>query len=239
LAEQNLLVSTDIGRENAIAPSHEATTLSRWNIDAAAAAGKFLAWQHSAFRGEQTFITGDRSLDLRKWLWELELRTTVLIGALPSRSEQSTDLAERVSSRTRQLAETHVVQTLVNPDVCPKNVYLYDDRTIGVVDFEFCSGLGDPIYDVGFLVGHLLICGLLHPQESTIRMVDACLDAYAARCSIEHRMNDVAWYAACTVLYRDSGASCLAALGQSAKHASLLSWARGILDHNGGDFEEL
>lgn len=132
-----------------------------------------------------------------------------------------------------------MIQTLVNPDLCPKNVFVYPGSAVpGVFDFEFCSGVGDPIYDLGFLAGHLIITSALKEYPLSFPTA-ACITSYDTVYPLHDRLPDIAWYAACTVLYRRFGASKWPGLEALPPHHSLFQRAKSIILKKGGQIHEL
>lgn len=75
-----------------------------------------------------------------------------------------------------RLAQTRLA--LVHGDFSPKNLLIGQDRLI-VLDAE-CAWFGDPAFDTAFLLSHLFLKALLHPQ--VIRLAPGFWSAYSARC---------------------------------------------------------
>jgi hypothetical protein len=55
----------------------------------------------------------------------------------------------------------HTSDILVIMECCLKNIFQRQGNSVGAFDFEFASGVGDPAYDIGFLIGHYLLFTLL------------------------------------------------------------------------------
>ncbi len=75
-----------------------------------------------------------------------------------------------------RLAETQL--SLVHGDFSPKNLLVGPQRLV-VLDAE-CGWFGDPAFDTAFLLSHLHLKALLHPQA--IQLVPIFWNAYAAAC---------------------------------------------------------
>ena len=89
--------------------------------------------------------------------------------------------AERVPQATawlrqeaQRLSSTHAA--LVHGDFSPKNLLVSQDRIV-ILDAE-CGWFGDPAFDVAFLVTHLMLKTLLHPEAA--RLVGIFWSAYLA-----------------------------------------------------------
>ena len=97
-------------------------------------------------------------------------------------------------------------------DCCPKNIFQRQDKSVGIFDFEFASGAGDPAYDIGFLIGHYLLFSLL--KDSPATSIDAIANAmqtyFAEIQSIQSNspfITRMLKYAGATLLYRMAGSS--------------------------------
>lgn len=104
----------------------------------------------------------------------------------------------------------HTYDVVINLDCCPKNVF---ERagSIGVIDFEMASGVGDPAYDLGFLIGHYLIMAIVSRRVTAAsQAVEATLMAYKGHIgemwdgNFEQRLMK---YAGAVLLYRLVGSS--------------------------------
>ena len=97
-------------------------------------------------------------------------------------------------------------------DCCPKNVIVRKDRKIGVFDFELASWVGDPAYDLGFLIGHYLIHAIqnnapamsLQAIAGSIRAYFNEVESMAFQTGL---MTRTLKFAAATIFYRIAGAS--------------------------------
>jgi 5-methylthioribose kinase len=106
-----------------------------------------------------------------------------------------------------QMLATH--RCLVHGDYSPKNVLLGDDG-LWVVDFEV-GHLGDPVFDVAFLLNHLLLKAIHCPGtvDAYARCADAFWTAYVNGTSREVRPADayVFGHVGCLMVARVDGKS--------------------------------
>ncbi|MDZ4402632.1 aminoglycoside phosphotransferase family protein [Prosthecobacter sp.] len=86
------------------------------------------------------------------------------------------EVADLLRTEVARLAETKLA--LVHGDFSPKNLLTGPQRLI-VLDAE-CAWFGDPAFDTAFLLTHLHLKALLHPQA--IELVPAFWSAYTAAC---------------------------------------------------------
>lgn len=143
---------------------------------AATAAGRFLARCHVRSSRMRT-LWGEKETDLHHWKKMLALRTgDIDTSGLPSRIRRDLARLEKQSHEARQ-------NRLVVLDFVPKNV-LVADRGIGVIDLELSSSIGDPAYDLGIFVGHLIFWGICTSREKDYRaMLARVLESYQSEVS--------------------------------------------------------
>jgi 5-methylthioribose kinase len=117
------------------------------------------------------------------------------------------DLDALVRPYVEQMLATR--RCLVHGDYSPKNVLL-GDGDLWVVDFEV-GHLGDPVFDVAFLLNHLLLKAIHRPSAVTAyaRCADALWAAYANGTSREVRPADayVFGHVGCLMVARIDGKS--------------------------------
>lgn len=98
---------------------------------------------------------------------------------------------------------------LVHGDYSPKNVLLGDDG-LWVVDFEV-GHLGDPVFDVAFLLNHLLLKAIHRPStiDAYAQCAEAFWAAYTAGTSVEVRPVDayIFGHVGCLMVARVDGKS--------------------------------
>ena len=94
------------------------------------------------------------------------------------------DLRERLLALERRTAATHL--TLVHGDVSPKNILVRDSDPV-FLDAE-CAWYGDPAFDLGFCLNHLLLKCLWvrDAQAAFLACFDALTRAYLAGASWEN-----------------------------------------------------
>jgi 5-methylthioribose kinase len=128
------------------------------------------------------------------------------------------DLAPRVEALTAAMLDVSP-RCFVHADFSPKNILVHDIG-LTVVDFETAHA-GDPAYDLGFFLSHLLLKAVrAAPEEGPyLALTEAFLDAYRARtgpipADVEARAN--AHVAACA-LARIDGTSPVDYLDEPAR----------------------
>lgn len=147
-------------------------------IDAAVAgrAGSTLGRIHAQSWGDadvaRRFETGNHFHELR------------VAPYLLATAKAHPDLAAWIEQEADRLAHTH--RALVHGDFSPKNLLVAPTRLI-VLDCEV-AWYGDPAFDVTFLLSHLLLKSLHHPQdaERLFGLVDSFLAAYGKALGEEH-----------------------------------------------------
>lgn len=102
-------------------------------------------------------LWGDQDTDRLHWRTMLALRT-VGIETGPASWQIRNDLAavKRASDTASEQGDRN--RLLILNDV-PHNILLGTQR-IGVIDFELCSSIGDPAYDLGLFLGDYIFFGL-------------------------------------------------------------------------------
>ncbi len=225
ISSENLLVIEDISNGMVFPPNHSRAALAKWSVSPASKIGEFLACQHRDFQDKQLFISGSKDSDLDKWQWVFDLRTKFLLDIRDLSECQANLLNERIND----LKANHLSITLVNPDTCPKNIILYENGDIGIIDLEFCCGIGDPVFDLGFFAGHLLICGLCCSCDPLETLAVECINTYIREINVSfnnERLRDLEWYMACTILYRSFGPSRITDLNDSERFQALAQRAK-------------
>lgn len=135
-------------------------------IEYAKLAGEVLGRLHAAFWNDP--VARDRFATLSNFH---ALRIEPYLLTTASRVPEA---AEFLRNEAARLAQTQLA--LVHGDFSPKNLLVGPQRLI-VLDAE-CGWFGDPAFDTAFLLTHLHLKALLHPQA--IRLVHAFWSVYTA-----------------------------------------------------------
>lgn len=215
--ENNILVLTDVGGSGSLTVD-AAIEQGSLRLASAAQLGRCLGIMHRKSTDREFVIRGTREADSRHWATFLKLRTASL-------ASQSND--ERIRGKLRALYQQAMTEctsdVLLFIDFSPKNLIQRADSRLGVLDSELACGIGDPAYDLGFLLGDVLC----HASKSKIsaweieEIVCAMLHAYQVQnASISHprflqRLGD---YVAAVFLYRACGGSPDPTLGEAQRY---------------------
>jgi 5-methylthioribose kinase len=179
--------------------------------------GVYLAHQHSKTYNKVIIIGEDQNNDIKEWNFFLSLRTKDLLKnhSLADLKKELIDIYEKGSSNASHL--------LMHLDYCPKNILFFNDKRIAVLDFEFSSGIGDPAYDIGFIIGHYLLFAIVFSESGSA--IDSIFELYDAYCkgveklSFYKEFGERIWkYVGCTLLYRTIGASPDNSINQTQKN---------------------
>ena len=111
--------------------------------------------------------------------------------------------------------------TLVHGDFSPKNIMVYHDRDIYILDFEV-THTGNPVFDLAFLTAHLL-CKYFRAQNQRecdlLRFTaQSFLSAYKDAADVQPATS-LAWHSALIALARVEGTSLVNYLDESAQLA--------------------
>lgn len=165
----------------------------------------YLSNQHAATFNKKIIIRRRKDKELEHWDFFLSLRTKDLLTS-------SASFLEKELEETYNNGIKHSCDVLLHMDFCPKNIIYNKKKQIAIVDFEFSSGIGDPAYDMGFMLGHYLVFAIVKTEKQ--KAICAIYDAFRAYIdNVSHikEFGDIEkriWkYAACTMLYRIVGAS--------------------------------
>ena len=174
-------------------------------VKAASLIGCFLALVHQNTFKKITPVRGSYSLDKKNWLLFLNMRTKAIV-----RKGSNKALQEEITKLYQEgLQHTHPV--LIIMDCCPKNIICRSDGAISVIDFELASAVGDPAYDLGFLLGHFILFATLSGwPRSSICFIRQLLKSYFQHVTFLPQGNlylRTMKYAGCVLLYRMYGAS--------------------------------
>lgn len=201
--QNSILITPDLGASGFLQEDLEGGI---FDVDIARNIGDYIAYQHSATFNKNIVIRKTLAEEIKHWKFFLSLRTKSLL-----KNAALADLKKEIIN-VYEDGVTHTNKLLVHMDFCPKNILYSPGKNIAIVDFEFSSGLGDPAYDLGFIIGHYLLFAAISTHKHLA--VDSIFRIY------NHYLRNVwglvfstnigvrAWkYAGCTLLYRIMGAS--------------------------------
>lgn len=130
----------------------------------------FLAWCHRRSLIPPPFRETNKA-DRRHWKKLLQHHTTDLISGdiSPSLAVALNELY-RDSLRATREGFFHL-------DYTPANLFV--EQKLGIIDFERCSSVADPAFDVGTLLGHYCFTGVISDREKASAITaEAMLDQY-------------------------------------------------------------
>lgn len=204
--ENNILVLSDVKNEGVLL---ETSLLDgNFNERTAYLLGRFLGITHRSTLNKKIVVRGSEEEDIKNWYTFLSMRTKGVLEMdkfPPEVEKEVKELYDLAKSK-------HTIPVLINMDCVPKNAFERKDGSIGLHDFELASGVGDPAYDLGFLVGHYLIMGVIRKDKITaaIKAMKEILEGYDEEMKdLKDSTHDkrVVKYAGIIPLYRISGSS--------------------------------
>jgi 5-methylthioribose kinase len=141
-----------------------------------------------------------------------ELRVDPFYRTVASRNPA---LAGEVGAVVDRMLATR--RCLVHGDFSPKNV-LHGDDAVWVIDWEVAH-LGDPVFDLAFMISHLVCKSLRRPGDAAAlrRAADGFLAAYLEGAAVEVDPVYLAHQTACLVLARIDGKSPATYLDEDAR----------------------
>jgi len=178
-----------------------------FNNQVASRIGQFLGIVHNHTYMKDITVRGNKAEDKKNWQVFLNMRTRGIQSGLIK-----SDIAEKLADLYHDTLNNHTSEVLIIMDCCPKNIFQRPDESVGIFDFEFASGVGDPAYDIGFLIGHYLLFALLKgPSDTSIAAIGHCVQSYFTEIQ-SIRFNRIfitrmLTYAGATLLYRVAGSS--------------------------------
>jgi len=103
--------------------------------------------------------------------------------------------------------------SIVHGDFSPKNFMVTPTNQIYVLDFEV-THIGNPVFDLAFVLAHLLCKHIHAPDKVAAKLIKACADNFLSAYSIENlppksatEMKKLAWHVALIALARVEGKS--------------------------------
>jgi len=204
--KNNVVIMTDVAGKNGKLLQH-CLLAGEFNSQVASRIGQFLGIVHNHTYMKDITVRGNKAEDKKNWQVFLNMRTSGIQSGLIK-----SDIAEKLAGLYHNTLNNHTSDILVIMDCCPKNIFQRQGNSVGIFDFEFASGVGDPAYDIGFLIGHYLLFALLKgPSASSIAAIGHCVQSYFAEIqSIQFRspfITRMLKYAGATLLYRVAGSS--------------------------------
>ena len=204
--ENNILVLSDVKKDGILL---ETSMLNGdFNEKTAYYLGKFLGISHEKTLGKKIVIRGDEEEDLMNWYVFLNMRTKGIL--------QKEKFPENVQYEIKKLHDEvknkYTYDVVVNIDCCPKNVFERNDGSLGIIDFELSSGVGDPAYDLGFLMGHYLLIGVIRRDKiqeaiNSMRQILVGYDQEMRDFKDKNYDTRLIKYAGAAMIYRITGSS--------------------------------
>lgn len=145
----------------------------QFDAEHASRTGKLLRTMHEASRA----INETEKARMSDLTFFLELRIEPFYNAVahkhPELAAQIAALAEELTEETSELQ-----RCLVHGDFSPKNILIAPDGSPVLLDFEVCHW-GNPVYDLAFCIGHLILKGVhLARERDACLVIDAFSTAY-------------------------------------------------------------
>jgi tRNA A-37 threonylcarbamoyl transferase component Bud32 len=204
--KNNVLVLSDVMKDGILLEASLRNGI--FNEKPAYNIGKFLGIAHSATMNKCTAVRGSVEEDIRNWHIFLNMRTRGIC--------MKEDFGKNVMTELHSLYETakskKSCNVAINMDCCPKNIFERSDGSIGIVDFELASSVGDPAYDLGFLIGHYLIMAVIHRAmlDTSTKAIKCILNGYEKE--MKNLTDDsfterLIKYSGAILLYRVAGSS--------------------------------
>ena len=204
--ENNILALSDVKKDGILLE----TSMLNGNFNELTAyrLGEFLGVSNRNTMGKKIIIRGTPEDDLKNWHLFLNMRTRGIL----QREKFPDEVVSEIESLYNLAKGKYTKAVLVITDYCPKNVLERKDGKIGLVDFEQACGVGDLAFDLGFLMGHYLIIGVINKQkaESAIRAMKQILAGYNKEMAgLKDKYHDerLIKYAGAVMVYRITGSS--------------------------------
>jgi len=204
--KNNILIISDVKKGGVLL--EESLLNGNFNVKTAYNLGKFLGLSHKSTIGRKITIRGSEENDADNWEIFLKMRTKGIL----QKEKFSDDVVKNVNNVYEDVKSNHTNNVVINMDCCPKNVFERKDGSIGLVDFELASGIGDQAYDLGFLIGHYFLMGVIGRDniKDAIYAVKEILKAYDEQMkNLKDEEHDkrVIKYSGMVMIYRVTGSS--------------------------------
>ena len=138
--KNNILIISDVKKGGVLL--EESLLNGNFNVKTAYNLGKFLGLSHKSTIGRKITIRGSEENDADNWEIFLKMRTKGIL----QKEKFSDDVVKNVNNVYEDVKSNHTNNVVINMDCCPKNVFERKDGSIGLVDFELASGIGDQAY---------------------------------------------------------------------------------------------
>ena len=204
--KNNVVIMTDVAGKNGQLLQH-CLLAGDFDKQVAARIGEFLGTVHNHTYQKNVTVRENRKEDKKNWQLFLNMRTRGIQSAL-----FKSDIAKELASLYHSTLSNHTYDVLIIMDCCPKNIFQRKDKSVAMFDFEFASGVGDPAYDIGFLIGHYLLFSLLNGSPATsIDAIGSAMQSYFSKIQTIQMnrsfINRLVQYAGATLMYRTAGSS--------------------------------
>ena len=200
--------------------------------------GIFLGLSHKLTYGFRNTVRDDIEEDKKNWEIFLNMRTR----GIASSQKLSKKVGSELGRFYYDVLNNNTYDVLINMDCCPKNIFQRKDKSIGVIDFELASGVGDPAYDVGFILGHYFLFSILKDNpKNAIDSIHAIVDTYVeciGDLNIGDLISRVIKYAGAVMPYRVVGSSPAGYIPKD-RHEELISKGSRIILSNVNSLDEV
>ncbi len=223
-SHNNILVLSDVKKDGILL--EDSLLYGNFNEGTAYYLGKFLGITHKATFGQKRVVRGSKKEDIDIWELYLRMRTIGILknGKLPL------EVNREVKRFYEDVRNHHIYNVLANSDCCPKNAFERKNG-IGLVDFEMATGIGDPPFDLGFLLGHYFLMIVIRNDRlqegiNAARQITRGYDEEMLALKDNDNEKRAVKYAGMTMIYRIAGSSPAPYIDRS--DASLISRIRKV-----------
>ena len=201
----NILVLSDVKKDGILL--EDSLLAGNFNTRTAYYLGKFLGITHKATLGQKRVVRGSKTEDTDMWELYIRMRT---IGIL-RKDKLPPNVKREVERFYEDVRKHHTYNVLANSDCCPKQVLERKD-SVGLVDFEMATGVGDPAFDLGFLVGHYFLMMAIRNDKlqegiKAVRQIAKAYDEEMRPLKDGAHEKRTIKYAGMTMVYRIVGSS--------------------------------
>jgi 5-methylthioribose kinase len=237
--ENNILVMTDVAGDGRLLQYVLLDGI--FDAKAASCIGKYLGIATKCTYNKNNIIRSSREDDLEEWKVKLNMRTKGITEGMNSQ-QISVEVCNELGVIFEDALKNYTYDVAVNLSCSPKNIFQRQDGTIGVIDFEMASGVGDPAFDMGFVLGHYFIFSILsgvtdESVESFNHMINSHLKEIELL-AFEGFMKRMIKYAGAIPLYRSVGSS-PAKFIPKEKYKEMISKGSEIIMSNSTEMTEV